>query len=110
MKIHELREQFMPWAGLVVGIFGIGFAHQFGSDSVFNECEVASPIPLLVAAVAGILITVLAAFVSWRVVSNRDEGPARRLIATISVGAAALLVFATLLPMIASLVLPPCFK
>ena len=110
MKRREIREQFLPWAGLAVGIVGTGLAHQFGSDGVFNDCDAASPLPLLLAALAGIALTVGGALVSWRVLADDKQGSARRLIATISVGAAALFVFAMLLPMVAALVLPPCFQ
>jgi hypothetical protein len=110
MKKRELREQFVPWAGLVVAVIGIGVAHQFGSEATFHDCEAASPGPLLIVTLAAIAVTSLAALASWRVVSDRNQGAARRLVGIVSVGAAALLVFATLLPMIASLVLPPCFQ
>jgi hypothetical protein len=44
------------------------------------------------------------------VLRAEEETPARRVVATISVGAAALFVFSMILPVIASLILPPCFQ
>ena len=109
-RTERFREQFKPWAGLAIGIVGTGFAHQFGSDSVFNDCQVASPLAVLLACFIGIAVTVIAALWSWGVASDRDEGQARRLIGIISVGTAALFVMATLLPLIAAVLIPPCFQ
>jgi hypothetical protein len=108
-RAAELRDLFIPWSGLLAGTIGAGLAHQVGSDSVFNDCVVASPVPVLIVSLAGLALAVGGGLLSWRVVRSRSEGPARRLVGIVSVGAAALFVMAILLPMIASLVLPPCF-
>lgn len=108
-RVRELAGGFMPWAGLVVGIAAIAFVHQFGSDGVFNDCRTVSPGPLLVVAILGLLACAGSGLASWRSVrGSADE--ARRVVATISAGSAVLFVFAILLAMIASLVLPPCFQ
>jgi len=106
----EFREQFVPWAGLVVGIVAAGTTHQFGAEGMFDNCAVISPVPLILVALLGIAATVAAALWSWGVARDGDEGPARRLVAIISVGAAALFVMAMTIPIIASLVIPPCFQ
>jgi hypothetical protein len=109
-RAGRLREQFMPWAGLVVGLAAAIIAHQFGSEGTFNDCAVASPVPLLIVAVLCIAATVVAMLASWRIAANRSEGPTRRLVGLISASTAALFVFAMMLPMIASLLLPRCFQ
>jgi hypothetical protein len=109
MKLGKLREEMAPWAGLLVGLAGAGLVHQFGSQGTFNHCAAASPAPNLIAAGIGVAVTILAAMSSWRVVRSSSEGRSRRLVGVISVGTAALFVMAMLLPMIASLVIPPCF-
>jgi len=106
----EFREMFVPWAGLAVGIVAAGVTHQFGSEGVFDNCAVISPVPLIVVALLGIAVTVAAALWSWGVASDGDEGLARRLVAVVSVGAAALFVMSMTIPIIASLVIPPCFQ
>ena len=105
----EIRDQFAPWSGLVVGLAGTGLVHQFGSEATFNHCAAASPVPILIGSIVGIVVTFAAALESWRVARNSSEGPSRRLVGIVSVGTAALFVMAMLLPMIASLVIPQCF-
>jgi len=105
----SLKDAFTPWAGLAVGVVAAGFVHQFGSESAFDKCGVAAPGPIPLVAAAGFLICAVAGMVSWR--SLRGERDlARRVVAIISVGCAAVFALAILLPMIAALVLPPCFQ
>jgi membrane associated rhomboid family serine protease len=99
----------MPWAGLVVGLLATAFVHQFGSETMFDHCRTASPGPVLVAAFVGLLACLLSGLASWRGMRGSADD-ARRVIATISIGMAALFGFAILLPMIAALTLPPCFQ
>lgn len=106
-RARAIAEQLLPWTGLIFGIAAVAFVHQFGSDSVFDDCRSASPGPVLVAAVVGLLLCVISGFASWRCLGSGSE--ARRVVAAISVGCAALFAFAILFPMIAALILPPCF-
>jgi uncharacterized membrane protein len=106
----QLADLFVPWAGLAVGIVAAAVVHQFGSEGVFNHCKPISPVPLIVVALIGIAVTVVAGLASWRVIRGEEETPARKVVATISVGSSALFVFSMILPVIASLVLPPCFQ
>lgn len=99
----------MPWAGLVAGIVGGALAHQFGSDGTFDDCAVISPVPLLIIALLSLALVVVGGLESLRVVRSESETPARRVVAIVSIGMAALFIMAIVLPMIASLVLPPCF-
>lgn len=107
-RTKALVEAFMPWAGLAVGILAAALVHQFGSDGTFDACATVSPGPLLVVAVAGLLACLVAGLGSWRS-THSSTSVARRVIGIVSIGCAALFAFAILLPMIASLVLPPCF-
>ncbi len=111
MKPRErLADSLVPWAGLGVGIIAAAIVHQFGSQGTFDHCKPISPIPLIIVALVGIIVTTGAGVASWRVLRNGDETPARKVVATVSVGSAALFVFSMILPVIASLVLPPCFQ
>ena len=110
MKRSQARDLFMPWAGLVIGLVALAIVHQFGSEGVFDDCATISPVPLVLVALLGIAATLVGALASWRIVRNDDEAPARRLVGIVSVGCAAFFVLAMALPVIASLMLPPCFQ
>ena len=108
-RAKAVGERFLPWGGLIGGGLGAGLAHQIGSDSVFNDCAGTGTGGVLLAGAAGLVLLALGALASWKVWSRREEEPPRRLIATVSLMASGLLLFAILLPMIASLLIPPCF-
>ena len=101
-------EAFMPWAGLAVGVIAVASVHQIGSDKSFDHCAAAAPGPILFVALVGLAACAIAGLFSWRSFRGETE-VARRVIATISVGSAAVFGLAILLPMIATLMLPPCF-
>jgi hypothetical protein len=105
-----LVDLFLPWAGLVSGTLGAALTHQFGAEGMFDDCEVIAPVPLLLVALLGLAIVAAGAFGSWRVWRDEAEVQSRRLIAVISLGACAFFALAIILPMIATLVLPPCFQ
>jgi hypothetical protein len=108
-RLQRFRAQFAPWSGLAAGTVAAGIMHQAGSESVFNDCAVASPVPVLLIGLASFIVVIGAAFVSWRVACSDGEGQSRRLIGFVSVGVSALFLIAIVLPMLASLVLPRCF-
>ena len=108
-RASSYAESFMPWAGLVVSLAALAFVHQFGSDGTFDSCSTHAPGPLLIVAAIGLFACVLAGLASWRSLSGED-GTARRVVAVISAGCSALFSLAIILPMIAALVLPPCFQ
>ena len=106
----QFADSLLPWAGLGIGMIAAGVVHQFGSQGTFDHCRAISPIPLTIVALVGMIVTTVAGAASWRVLRGEDETPARKVVATVSVGSAALFVFSMILPAIASLVLPPCFQ
>jgi hypothetical protein len=105
---ERFREGFAPWAGLAAGTLGGALAHQVGSQGVFDECN-SSPALVLTVCAIGLFIIAAGAVESWGVFRADAEGPARRLVAAISLGTGALVVFAILLPAIASMVIPACY-
>jgi CHASE2 domain-containing sensor protein len=109
-RSSEFADLFMPWAGLVTGVVALGIAHQFGSDGVFDHCLSVSPVPLIGVCLLAIAATFAGGFASWRILRSDSEAPARKVIAVVSVGSAALFVLAMILPIIAALVIPPCFQ
>ena len=107
-QARSLLAAFQPWAGLVIGILATGFVHQFGSDGLFNNCRVISPLTLLLVGLAGLILCGLSGYASWH--SARSETGARRVVGVVSVGSSALFALAILLPLVAALVLPLCFQ
>jgi hypothetical protein len=110
MTRSALRDFLMPWSGLAIGIVAAGVDHQFGAEGVFNSCGAISPVPILIVSLLAIAATVLGALLSVRILRDDAETQARKVIAAVSVGSAALFVFAMILPVIASLILPACFQ
>ena len=104
------KDLFLPWAGLVVATLAGAFVHQFGSDGSFDNCALFVPEPVLIVAFLGLLAAIAGGLASARVLRGEAEAPGRKVIATISVGASALFVLAIVLPMIAALIIPPCFQ
>jgi hypothetical protein len=106
---ERFRDGFMPWAGLAFGTAGFFLAHQLGSDSVFQDCRVGSPLMVIVATVAGLALIALGALGSWRIYSADAEAPARKLVAIVGLMASALFALGVVLPLVASLVIPRCW-
>lgn len=109
-KSGELWRLFKPWAGLTVAVLAGAFAHQFGSEGTFDNCLAVSPVPLLIVGALCGAAAILGGWSSSQVAREHGETRPRKLIAVVSVGMAVLVLFAILLPMIASLTLPPCFE
>ncbi len=109
-RSSKLVDLLMPWAGLITGVLALSVAHQFGSDGVFDDCLAFSPGPLLTVSAVMVAATLAGGFASWLVFRNDAEAPARKVVAVISLGASALFVLAMILPMIAAVVIPPCFQ
>jgi len=110
VKSERIRDRFMPWGGLALGTLGAGLAHQIGGDSTFQNCSVGSPAVVIVGTIIGLALIAVGAFTSWRVFSAETETPARKLIAAVSLMAAALFALAVLLPFIAALIIPRCWQ
>lgn len=109
MKSERLRDRFMPWAGLALGTLGAGLAHQIGAEATFQDCKFSSPLIVILAALLGLVIVGLGAIGSWRVYAGEGEGPARRMIAIVSLMSCGIYALAIVLPLIASLVIPRCW-
>ncbi len=101
-------EMFVPWAGLALGGSGFFFAHQMGSDNVFSNCALSSPVIVWIAAISGLLMVSGGGAISWSVGRRAGETAARKLVAHVSLMASGLFAFAIILPMIASALIPAC--
>jgi hypothetical protein len=99
-----------PWAGLVAAVLAGGVAHQFGSEGVFDDCQSVGVGPLQIIALLCIVVALGGGWSSFRLLKNEASPRPLRVIAAVSEGMALLATFATILPIIASLMLPPCFQ
>lgn len=104
------RDRFQPWSGIALGTLGAGIAHQLGSDSIFQDCMVGSPTVVIIGTTVGLSLIAAGALLSWRVYGREAEGPSRHLLATASLLASAIFAMAVILPLIASLLIPPCWQ
>jgi hypothetical protein len=109
MRTERARDRFLPWGGLALGTLGVALGHQLGSDATFQDCTVGSPWIVIVGTLAGLALVAAGAFASWPIFAAKNEGPARRFIAAVSLLACALFAIAIILPFIAALVIPQCW-
>ncbi len=109
-KLVAFKHHFVPWAGLVGGLLAAGIVHQIGSEGTFNDCASVSPVPIVVVGLLGLAVVGAAAWASWGVFRAKCEGSSRRLVSIVSLGMAALLAMAIVLPMIAALLIPRCYQ
>ena len=109
MKSARIRDGFMPWAGIALGTAGYFLAHQIGSDATFQDCNVGSPLLVIVGTLVGLAIIAVGAFGSWSLYAASGEAPARRLLAVVGLLACALFAVGAILPLIASLIIPRCW-
>ncbi len=109
-RAGSYKDLFLPWAGLVFGFLGWWLAHEFGYAASFDSCEHSAPLPVICVTLLCIAAAIGGAWASSAILRGQGEGTARRVIATISVGIVGLFVLAMLLPVIATLILPPCFQ
>jgi hypothetical protein len=107
---QSLSRLLMPWAGLIAAMAGTAIGHQAGSDGTFNHCLTAVAGPVRLVGILCIAAMIVGGWASWTTLREPEAKPTLRLIAFVSIGMAALGIFALLLPLIASLILPPCFE
>ena len=101
----------LPWAGLIGSGLGWALAHQAGSDSNFFDCYRNGAPVILLATLAGAALALGGGLLSLRVWRAREgENAARAFIALVSIMSVLLFLFAIILPLIASLIIPRCFK
>lgn len=108
-RSSEMWDLTRPWMGLAGGGLAYALFHQIGSDGTFQDCGHFSPWLVILVGLLTLLAIGASGLVSMGVVRAEEEAPARRVIATVSSLLALLLAFATVLPMMASLMLPDCF-
>ena len=109
MNRRQMADEARPWGGLIGGFAGLALAHQVGSDATFNNCTTGSPGIVILVILLGLALIGGGSLFSWRVFRRDAEGPARKFIAILSLGCAALFALA-ILPLISALVIPRCWS
>ena len=104
-----LRRQFAPWSGIAAGAVGWAFAHQLGSNVVFDDCRAGSPAFLILVGLAARAVALAGGFVSLAIWRSEAESGGRRFVGLVGAMLAALAAFAIVLQAAAVLILPPCW-
>lgn len=100
----------LPWGGWIGAAIGWVLSDQTGSSSVFDHCQSAPPLFILLLGLLGIAAAAAGAFFShlvWR--RGSDESEVRRFVAFVGMLAAALFSIAIFLQTVASLIIPRCY-
>jgi len=99
--------ELLPWAGLIAGMAAAGVQHQLLSDALHFDCDFDRyGLPVGTAALA---LIALGGWLSWRALRRHPQpGSARRLVAQMSVMAAALFAVMVAWQTMATLMLPGC--
>lgn len=111
MKREGAIEHLMPWAGVLLAGAAWFAAHQTGSVSIFDNCEVGNPLFNAVVNLIGLALAVLGGVYGWRIWKRgADETEGRRFLGLLSLLFAMLLSFAILLQLIAGFIVPRCLS
>ncbi|MEA3008943.1 MAG: hypothetical protein QOJ91_635 [Sphingomonadales bacterium] len=104
------REHLRPWSGLIAVLLGWALIHQIGSNSAFDKCAAADPVPMALLGLAGLSILLVGGLLSHGVWKRGDsETPARRFLGLVGSGMCALFAVALVFQTISSFIIPQCF-
>jgi hypothetical protein len=95
-----------PFIGILLVSAGWALSHQWGSNSVLDDCVNGGPVVVLTS-LLGLLVVAaggLYSFYGWR----GSEGAGRRFLGALGALLALIAAFAVLLQIAAGLILPPC--
>jgi hypothetical protein len=104
-----LRDRLLPWSGLVLGTIGWAGSGQWDAMHVSDACLFAGKAETAGLGLAGLLLTLLGAWLSWRA-ARGARSPVANFVAWLSLLADALFALAILFHTAASLVIPRCFS
>jgi phosphoglycerol transferase MdoB-like AlkP superfamily enzyme len=103
------RERALPWSGFVLGAIGWAVSQQWGSARVNDGCLTAWNWQTFLIGIAGLVLVLVGAAISWRL--RRDNAPpAARFVAAVSLAADAVFALAILFHTISTLIIPRCFS
>jgi hypothetical protein len=106
----RIGERLLPWSGLIAVLLGWAVVHQIGSNSAFDKCAGADPLPMTLLGLAGLLILLAGGLLSLRVWKRGEaETSTRRFLGLVGTGMCALFAVALLFQTLSSLIIPQCF-
>ena len=120
--VYNLRGGFLvrPLAiALVLGVAGailstleemVPALQSLAPQLLFPSHDDPQVAQVILGTIAGLLIIAAGALGSWRVYASDSETPARKLVAIVSLLACALYAIGTVLPFIAAMVIPGCWR
>ncbi|HEU0100352.1 MAG TPA: hypothetical protein VFQ67_16455 [Allosphingosinicella sp.] len=107
---RSVRERLLPWSGFVAVLVGWALTHQIGSNSAFDKCAAADPLPMALLGLVGLLVLLAGGLLSHRVWKRGDsETQARRFLGLVGTGLCALFATALIFQTISSFIIPQCF-
>jgi len=116
MKPKVLSANWRSWAGLVLSPLAWAGHHQLGSYLEFARCQSAGMGPIAVSGLVALAVIALGALLSfraWRAAGgavDRREVVSGRFISALSLMAAGLFTLAVCFHILASVLLPACFR
>jgi hypothetical protein len=106
----RVGERLIPWSGLIAVLLGWAVVHQIGSNSAFDKCAAAAPLPMALLGLAGLLILLAGGLLSHRVWKRGEaETATRRFLGLVGTGMCALFAVALVFQTLSSMIIPQCF-
>ena len=106
MSRSDLVARSQPLVGIVLVAAGWALSHQWGSNSVFDDCVSSGGVVVVIASLFGLLIVGIGGLYSLQ--ARGSKGSGRRFLGTMGALLALLAAFAIVLQIAAGLILPPC--
>jgi hypothetical protein len=108
--MRHAKERLLPWSGLLAVLPGWALTHQIGSNTAFDKCAAAGPLPMALLGLAGLAILLAGALLSHRVWKRGDaETQSRRFLGLVGMGLCALFATALVFQTLSSFIIPRCF-
>lgn len=108
--LERAKENLLPWAGHIGAGLGWGITHQLGSNLSFDRCQVMSPLAAILILLLGVALAgggALLSHIVWR--RGAAEREARRFLALLGMGMAAIFAAALAWQTISSFIIPRCY-
>jgi len=106
MPRFNLLARPQPFIGIVLVAAGWALSHQWGSNSVFDDCAASGGLVVVLASLLGLVI--VAAGGLYCLPASRTGESGRRFLGILGALLALISTFAILLQIAAGLILPPC--
>ena len=106
MPRFELLKRPQPLLGILLVAGGWAVSHQWGSDSVFDDCAATGGVGVVLISLLGLVAVGLGAL--YCSAASGSGGSGRRFLGVLGALLALVAAFAVMLQIAAGLILPPC--